>query len=160
MTILQLAFALLAIASLPSGQAPRHFRQHRLGAEGRAVQLAEFYMEAAAEHGVPADALVALGRAETNFNRRLVSSVGAMSIMQLHPAYQWGRAYRATWRMGRDERDRVAINLGADAMRHGFQVCHTLAGAIAWYRSGTCKVGKRALAVIALRRKLLHYSGV
>ena len=49
-----LAFAILALASLPNGHPIHSFRVHKLGPEGRAEQLAGMFDDAARTYGVDA----------------------------------------------------------------------------------------------------------
>ncbi len=164
MTVLQLAFAILLSAALPNGHPPAHFRRHPLGAEGYSQALAQDYLDAARVVGLPSSAgvaLAALGRAETNHNGKLVSRIGAMGIMQLHPRYTLGKRYKRTQGQPQAARDRENIYLGAEALRYGLDKCHnSLARAIGWYRTGRCIVGPRTRAVLAIRRRMLHYAGM
>ena len=158
MNIAALAFAILTICSLPNGFPIATFRSHHLGPEGRSVQLASYFADAASTYGVDAFALTALGSAESNFDGSRVGSAGERGIMQTHPLYDLGRAY-ARFVGTQDQRDRFSIFLGAEALRRGLDRCHTLQSAVVYYRTGHCGWGPRALRVMAVRRRLLHAAG-
>lgn len=155
-----LTFAILALASLPNGHPVRSFRAHPLGPEGRAAELAELFADASVAYHVDTYLLTALAWSESRFDSTQVGRVGELGIMQLHPRFTYGRAYKA-FRGSRHDQDRFAIFLGAEALRHGLQVCgpHRPRYAIGWYKSGACKAGPAVQQVMVARAKLRRFAG-
>ncbi len=156
----ELAFAILELSSLPNGYPVQSFRVHPLGAVGRAEQLAAYFADAAKATGIDPFLLTALGYAETRFDGARIGGVGERGIMQLHPRYTLGKRYAAESRgLPQDQKDRLSIFLGADALRHGLKVCGRRAHAIGFYRSGRCVAGPGARNVYAIKRRLLRAAG-
>ena len=162
-SIAQLAFAILAIASLPGGHPIASFRNHELGPEGRATELATYFVDAARESHIDVFTLTAIAWSETNFDSSRVGKIGERSIMQLHPRTAAGRLYIRAMRRGwpRADLDVLAINLGSDAYRHGLEVCgfNRPRYALGFYRSGRCVAGPAVQRVMVARYKLLKASG-
>lgn len=154
-----LAFSIIALASLPNGHPIASFRAHELGPEGRAEQLAGFITEASSAYRVDPSVLAALAWEESRFDGTRIGKARERSIMQLHPRWPLGKAYNR-FRGTQAERDRFSLFLGAEGLRHGLKICHTLPAALGWYRSGRCVAGPRARQVMIVRARILRYSGV
>jgi hypothetical protein len=156
-----LAFAILALAALPNGHPVRSFRAHPLGPEGRATELAELFAEAGAAHRIDTYLLTALAWSESRFDSSQVGLAGERGLMQLHPRYIYGRVYKR-FRGSRHDQDRLSIFLGADALRHGLQVCgeRRMRHAIGFFKSGRCIAGPAAAQVMVARAKLRRFAGV
>jgi hypothetical protein len=156
-----LAAAILTISLLPNGAPVRVFREHPLGAEGRATELAELFAEAGAAHNLDPYLLTALAWSESRFDSSQVGRVGERGLMQLHPRYVHGRTF-ARFRGSSHDRDRLSIFLGADALRHGLEACgeRRVRYAIGWYKSGRCIAGPAAAQVMLARARLRRFAGV
>lgn len=155
-----LAFAILLLSTLPNGHPVRSFRTHPLGAHGRAAELAELLTEASRAHRVDVYLLTALAWSESRFDSSQVGRVGERGLLQLHPRFTYGRAY-GRFRGTQHERDRLAIFLGAEALRHGLQVCgeRRPRHAVGWYKSGRCVAGPAAAHVMVARSRLRRFAG-
>ncbi len=148
-----LVAAILSLLLLPCRWPVDHARHYEGGADRKADALAENVEQAALTYEIDPLLLVALAYSESGLDGERIGVLGEVSMMQFLPHTAAGREY-ARLRGSQAERDGVAILLGAEALRHGMQVCGSEAAAIGWYKSGRCTVGPRARAVIALRDRL------
>lgn len=128
-----------------------HLRQHELGAELRAEQLAEQARDAAELAGVRLPLFVALLDDESHFNHAALSDEEAFGATQLLPTSRWGRACiadtRAAARVGIDAAEQLNMQWGALALRDALDACDGDAvRAIGFYRTGRCVDGPRARA--------------
>lgn len=157
-----LSFAILAVSQLPNGQPIKSFRTHPRGAEGHALELAAGFDEAARDNDVDVWTLAALAQTESAFDGKRIGRVGESSIMQLHPRYAPAIFYKSARRRGytQDDLDRLAMNLGADVLRQGFETCGSWRQAVSWYKSGNCLNGPASRKVFAMRRRLMHAAGI
>jgi len=158
-----LAFAILAISSLPNGAPIATFRNHPLGAEGRANQLAGFFVEAAEDNNVEVWSLAAVAYTETRFDGTRIGRIGEVGMMQSNPRYAAGIVYIKARRNGwpQDALDVLSIHLGADALRNGLETCGEMRPryAIGYYKSGGCRVGPAVRHVMQTRWKLMRLCG-
>jgi hypothetical protein len=141
----------------------RHMRQHPLGAEGRAVELAEQLERAARLADVDVSLLAALAADESAVDHARTSSEGALGALQLLPASPWGKGWQEACRRARRGRrtapetevERLNAQWGAFALRDGLVACRGHRGlALGFYRSGKCVEGPRARHTLALARWL------
>lgn len=156
-----LAFAILALASLPNGHPIASFRNHHLGPEGRAGKLAEQIAEAALTFHLDEYLIAAVAWTESRFDSYAVGLLGELSLMQLHPRTLAGRSYRRYHGLSQDDRDRLAIHLGADALRHGFIACgRSVPKAVGFYKSGRCISGPAVHGVLVARWRMMRFAGL
>lgn len=126
----------------------RHLRQHALGAEDRARELAQQLEHAAAQAGVSVALLAGLASDESALDHGRSSSEGALGALQLLPRSRWGRG----WLRSRTGEAGNAL-WGAYALRDGLRACWgSPAHALGFYRTGRCVSGPRARHTLAVAR--------
>lgn len=147
-----LAYAIAAILSLPSGHLVSHIRDR--GGLEHVERLAQMTEDMAAMHHVDPYILAALSFHESSFDSSRIGAAGELGVTQLHPRYL-GLKYRIwCWRRVDDRCDLLALDLGAEALRHGLKVCGDYWQALSWYRTGQCRRGPAARRVLVTARHL------
>lgn len=127
----------------------RHMRSSP-GPEARAQALAHAFEVAGDTYGLSPRLLAALAFAETGYNGALVSSKGAVGVMQLHPRGEAGRAYLRACREPSPACDAWSVVLGAEVLRGCLDACGESELAIGCYRTGWCGENGRTQYVMNL----------
>lgn len=149
-----LVAAILSLLMLPCGQPVAHARHYAGGADRKALVLAEHADQAGQTYDFDPFLLIAHAKLESSLDGTKVGKLGEVSLMQFMPGT---RAYREYVRFEgtQEERDGLAMLLGAELLREGLDKCGSEAGAIVWYKTGKkCVAGPRALATLELRDRL------
>jgi hypothetical protein len=145
----QIVAAILALAGLAPQLASRPE-----GARARAETLAAMFVDAGAYAAVDPYLITALAWHESSFSEDSISHVGAIGLLQVHPAH-WGR-----------EPLRMCIHYpqhctfwllrgGATALAHYTRKCGSELRGVHAYRHGRCgPVGNRARLVLRLRNAI------
>ncbi len=148
-----LVAAVLGLFLLPCGEFVAHARHYAGGADRKASVLAEHAEQAGLAYGLNPFLLIAHGKLESSLDGTKIGKLGEVSLMQFMPNTRSGREY-TRFRGTQEERDGLAMLLGAELLRQGLDECGSEAAAIGWYKSGHCIVGPKARATLALRDSL------
>jgi Transglycosylase SLT domain len=132
----------------------RHLREHALGAEARAEQIATTLRTAAHTQGVPVELFVALAVLESGLDAEAESRKGALGLLQLNPRSRWGRAWVADCDAFQGLCGPRNAHWGAVALRDALAECGSEGAAVGFYRTGRCVTGPRARQVLALRARI------
>jgi hypothetical protein len=154
--IAHLTACILALATMRTAPVEIYHRQFRADIATRAPLLAHDVHHSAQIYGIDPVLILSDLWLESALDRYRVSPVGCVSIAQL--CGRMKATYERTCAaLGSQYAcDSLAVMLAANELRKGLDACGTEAGAVSYYRSGTCAHADswRVQQVLALRDEL------
>jgi hypothetical protein len=152
-----LLIALTTIYVTPTGEHVLHKRIRDLGGEQHLLRMEANLLAVADSTGVPAYVLAALVAAESGFDARRKSRLGAAGYLQLLPGTPHHAEWRQVCRMAPDDCAYAGLLIGARLLSHHWRVCG--AGwdlAIGRFRGLGCRARRQERKVAAVAREWSH----
>jgi len=131
---------------------PRNIRQ--LGGEAYLLRIEAAILEAADAVDMPPAVLAVVVHAESGFDYRAKSRLGARGLMQLLPGMPHYREWRSICTLSPDDCEGANLLIGARLLKHNWRVCGAgWSAAIARYRGLRCMPRRQEVRLAANARK-------